>query len=253
MPENPTAVYEGDYFTGASQGFGYTDYDTDKQPMIPTFKTYLRRIDHYAGSGAGKRILDVGAATGFFLNLAREEGWQTSGIEPSDSAAQIARNKNLDVKTGILLPETFPSGYFDAITLWDVIEHLPDPKATLGIVHDLLKPGGVLAINTPDASSTWSWLMGKKWHLLCPPEHLSLFTKTAMERLLQASGFELLERDKIGKKFTLQYIAQTLAHWRKSQFWESAARRLHASAVGDWSIPINLRDNVFLVARKVSA
>lgn len=250
MPANSVAVYEGDYFTGATQGFGYTDYDVDKQPMVPTFQNYLRRIARYVAPATGKRLLDVGAATGFFLNLARAEGWETAGIEPSESAAQMARDKRLDVKTGLLIPGVFAPASFDVITLWDVIEHLPDPLATMTVVSGLLKPGGLIAVNTPDSSSLWARIMGRQWHLLCPPEHLCLFSNAALDRLLGRIGLTLLERDKIGKSFTLQYVAQTLAHWQKFKLWESVAHALQESKVGGWSVPLNLRDNVFLLARK---
>ena len=253
MPEHPEEVYAGDYFTGASQGFGYTDYDVDKQPMVPTFKTYLERIGRYTAPGEGKKMLDVGAATGFFLNLAREAGWETAGIEPSVSAAQLAREqKKLDVRAGLLEPGVYAPGSFDVITLWDVIEHVPDPVGFSRLVHDLLKPGGVYAINTPDASSLYGRAMGEKWHALCPPEHLTLFTNEALDQLLAASGFQMLERGKIGKSFTVQYIFQTLGHWQKSKILFSLSQGLSKIGVGGISIPLNLRDNVFLLARKAS-
>ena len=251
MPEHPEKVYEGDYFSGATQGFGYTDYDADKLPMVPTFKTYLDRIAHYLAPAPGRKILDVGAATGFFLNLAREAGWETAGIEPSESAAQMARDqKKLDVRAGLLEPGVYEPGSFDVITLWDVIEHVPDPLAFSRLVHSLLKPGGIYAINTPDASSWYGRAMGEKWHALCPPEHLALFTNEALDQLLNKSGFQLLERGKIGKSFTVQYILQTLGHWQKSKMLFSLSQGLSKIGVGGISIPLNLRDNVFLLARK---
>ena len=250
MPADALAVYEGDYFSGASQGFGYKDYDADKQAMVPTFRKYLQRIARYLPPKPGKRLLDVGAATGFFLNLARNEGWETAGIEPSDAAAALARKKQLDVKTGILAPGKFPAASFDVITLWDVLEHLPDPIATMNVVVDLLKPGGIIAINTPDASSMWAKMMGSSWHLLCPPEHLCLFSHTGLETLLGRIGLMSLEQGKIGKSFTLQYVAQTMAHWRKSKMWDAAAHSLQQSSMGRWGIPLNLYDNFFVLARK---
>jgi len=250
MPANPLKIYEGDYFTGGKHGFGYTDYDRDKQAMIPTFETYLRRIARHAAPAPGKRLLDVGAATGFFLDLARQAGWETAGIEPAETAAAVARGKKLDVKTGILEPDVYTESSFDVITLWDVIEHLPDPVATMRLITALLKPGGVVAINTPDSSSLWSKLMGSRWHMLCPPEHLCLFSTHSFDLMLAQIGLRMLERDKIGKSFTMQYVAQTLANWQGGALWGTVAQRLQKSRIGGWGVPINLRDNVFLLARK---
>src|SRR3989344_2020238 len=73
-------VYGEDYFSGARGGFGYVDYDADKEPMAPVFEKYLRRIARY---GTGRRILDVGAATGFFLDIARRAGFDAYGVELS--------------------------------------------------------------------------------------------------------------------------------------------------------------------------
>ena len=253
MPENSLEIYEGDYFSGSTHGFGYTDYDRDKQAMIPTFNKYLRRIARYTAPAPGKRLLDVGAATGFFLDLARQAGWDTAGIEPAESAAAVARGKNLDVKTGILESDLYMESSFDVITLWDVLEHLPDPLTTMRLITALLKPNGVVAINTPDSSSLWSKLMGTRWHMLCPPEHLCLFGTRSFDRMLGEIGLKLLERDKIGKSFTMQYVAQTLANWQGGALWGTVAQRLQKSRVGRWGVPINLRDNVFLLARKLAS
>lgn len=248
MPRNALQVYEGDYFTGASHGFGYVDYDRDKEAMIPTFRTYLKKIARYLPEKG--RMLDIGAATGFFLDLARAAGWETVGIEPSGSAAEKAGKKGLDVRTGILEAGRFAPSSFEAITMWDVLEHLPDPAAVLGVATELLKPGGVLCINTPDAGSTWARLMGARWHLLCPPEHLCLFSGRSLAVLLSGCGLKSLERTKIGKRFTLPYIAQTLAHWHKLRLWEFVAAGLQHSPIRSWGVPINLRDNVFVMAQK---
>jgi hypothetical protein len=131
-----------------------------------------------------------------------------------------------------------------------VIEHVPDPLAFSRLVNDLLKPGGIYAINTPDASSWYGRMMGEKWHALCPPEHLALLTNEALDQLLNKSGFQLLERDKIGKSFTVQYIVQTLGQWQRSKMLSALSQGLNRVGVGGISIPLNLRDNVFLLARK---
>jgi 2-polyprenyl-3-methyl-5-hydroxy-6-metoxy-1,4-benzoquinol methylase len=195
-------------------------------------------------------MLDVGAATGFFLDLARGQGWRVQGVEPSDHAASLARAKGIDVRTGVIESCDAPSKSFDAITMWDVIEHLPDPAATMGRVAELLKPGGVVAINTPDSGSALATLMGENWHLVVPPERLNLFHRRSLRVLLEKQGFEILQTTSLGKRFTLQYIAQTLSHWWNIKPIEAAHRRLRRMRAGQWSVPLNLFDNVFVLARK---
>jgi len=140
-----------DVFRGGGDGFGYPDYDRDKQAMAPTFTAYLDRIARI--SGRTGTLLDVGAATGFFMGMARARGWSVSGVEVSDHASQTARSRGFDVRTGVLTGQDFEDSSFDAITMWDVLEHMEDPARDVTKSAALLKKGGVLAINTPDSGS----------------------------------------------------------------------------------------------------
>ena len=116
-------VYNEGYFTGESECTGYANYDVDKEPMVPTFKEYLKRIKALA---PGKRLLDVGAATGFFLEIARNEGYEVRGVEISAYASVCAREKGIDVTAGTL-KDIPSSASFDVITMFDVIEHVSNP------------------------------------------------------------------------------------------------------------------------------
>jgi len=247
LPESSLEIYSQDYFEGATEGHGYVEYDRDKEAMIPSFKRYLELIEKAHGKKG--KILDVGAATGFFLDIARKQGWETAGVEPSDYAAGIGRSKGLDVQTGTLDTFDAPDHSFDVITLWDVIEHVPDPRAVLRRVRRLLKPGGIVAINTPDADSLWARVMGLQWHLIVPPEHLHLFGVRSLRRVLADTEFDCLMVSKIGKTFTVQYVFHTLAHWQKLYIWKKLADHFTRNPLGKIGLPINLRDNVFLLGR----
>src|ERR1035438_4821407 len=105
MPEDARKIYSRTYFEGGGDGFGYPDYDRDKQAMAPTFTAYLDRIARI--SGRTGTLLDVGAATGFFMGMARARGWSVSGVEVSDHASQTARRRGFDVRTGVLTGQDF--------------------------------------------------------------------------------------------------------------------------------------------------
>jgi SAM-dependent methyltransferase len=250
IPPSTLQIYSSDYFSGAAGGFGYVDYDRDKRPMAFTFERYLDMLAQFSPSGAS--LLDIGAATGFFLDVARKRNWQTYGIEPSDYAANIGREKGIPIKTGVLEERDFRPNSFDAVTLWDVIEHLPEPRATLLTIHQVLKPGGILAINTPDSGSLLATVLGLKWHLVVPPEHLNLFHRKSLGTLLESCGFEVLRVASIGKRFTLQYVFQTLAHWSGSKLFQRVASHLQSVSIGKLGVPVNLYDNMVLCARKRS-
>jgi len=245
--ENLT-LYSDDYFTGAVGGHGYADYDRDKQVMVPTFLRYLDMIEKV--QPAKGTMVDVGAATGFFLKLAVERGWNGVGIEPSAYASEVGRAKGLDVRTGIFTSETMPPSSVDVMTLWDVLEHVPDPKDLVNSVYQALRPGGVAAINTPDSGSLLARALGPKWHLVVPPEHLFLLNMRSLRMMLADGRFEILFEGRIGKQFTIQYAMETLYHWQKLGIWKKTFELIRGTAIGRVGIPINLHDNMFILARK---
>lgn len=248
MPDNTLAIYSGDYFTGAKNGFGYVDYDRDKAVMKPTFEHYLQIIQEYRRPPG--ELLDVGAATGYFVGLANAAGWQAYGIEPSDEAVQIATAKGLAVRNGILTQDTYPPASFDVVTLWDVLEHIPEPHGILSTVYRILKPGGVAVFNTPDSGSLWARTMGLRWHLIVPPEHVNLFSGKSLRVALEKHRFKVRDERRIGKTFTIQYVMQTLAHWQDLGIWHSMSNMLQGRRIGKLGIPINLYDNMFVLATK---
>ncbi len=246
--EAVASLYGTDYFSGAREGFGYVDYDTDKAAMKKTFGRYLDLMGGAcAATGA---LLDVGAATGYFLSLARDRGWRTSGVEISPYAAAHARKKGFDVQTGTLETAAFSPASFSAITVWDVIEHVADPSTLLSRMHSLLLPNGMIALSTPDVGSMVARVLGKRWHAYVPPEHLWYFSGSTMRRLLERNGFSDITVRKIGKRFTLAYMAKTLATTHPSRFAALMASFIQKTGLGAIVIPFNLRDNIFVTARK---
>lgn len=152
--------------------------------------------------------------------------------------------------TGTLEQQDIPANSFDAVTAWDVIEHLPNPELTLRHITTLLKPGGVLAINTPHGGSMLTRLLKTHWHLVVPPEHVHFFNPHNLERLLSPMGLNVLMHKKIGKKFTLPYILQMLGSWWKIPALMRLSECAQASPLKHIAVPINLRDNFFLIAQK---
>lgn len=246
---DPKSLYSADYFSAAKAGFGYVDYDYDKQPMVPVFKQYLAYLKKLA-PGPGGRLLDLGAATGFFVNLAQADGWQAQGVEISDYAAKLGRQKDLDILTGTLTSLSLPESAYQAITMLDVLEHLTDPLPTLKEAYKILSPRGLLLINTPDAGSWLAKLLGKGWHLLVPPEHLHYFNRNNLKKFLSDNGFKVVLETKIGKTFTLEYIFKTLYLWQKLALWKFLSRLVRRGWLKKISLPIHLRDNLLLIAQK---
>jgi SAM-dependent methyltransferase len=149
---------------------------------------------HWAGQEQG-RLLDVGCGAGYFLSGMRRHGWEVSGLEVSRRAAQIAeRDYGLEVRVGELGSMAFAASSFDVVTLWNVLEHLPSPKGDLRIIHDILRPGGLLAFGIPNAASLDARVFGRFWAGLDMPRHLHVFAPEALGRMLTELGFRVAGR-----------------------------------------------------------
>jgi 2-polyprenyl-3-methyl-5-hydroxy-6-metoxy-1,4-benzoquinol methylase len=142
-------------------------------------------------SWPGARLLDVGFGAGAFLRWASAAGWQAVGIDPDPIAVAAARETGLRVYQGSI-EQTPPEAPFDVITANHVVEHVHDPRRMLERVHDLLKPGGLVWIETPNLSSVGHQIFGAAWLGLDPPRHLVLFTRSRLHDLLTALGFRVL-------------------------------------------------------------
>lgn len=245
---DPTAVYNEDYFSGATGGFGYVDYDADKEPMVPTFNKYIDLFAKY-GKPSGS-LFDIGAATGFFLKIAKKRGYSVSGVEMSDHAAKMARNDGINVSSGDMMSMTIESASFDIVTMLDVLEHMTEPFRELMETKRILKPHGLLVVNAPNGQSVLARILKTKWHLVLPPEHLFYFSPKNLSMYMEQNGFKTLYSGSIGKKFTFQYIFKMLYKWQKLPVWNFLSKVFSKGFLSHIYIPINLYDNFFMIFEK---
>ena len=151
-----------------------------------------RAIAHYIHPG---RMLDVGCATGAFLDGMREHGWKVMGIEPGTRAAVYAREvlglqvQNTTFEAAQLEPESL-----DLVTMWNVLEHLSDPRQAFYRIKKALRPGGLLVFAIPNTESYDLRIFKKYWAGYDLPRHLFVFPPAALEKMLRATGFTILER-----------------------------------------------------------
>ncbi len=231
------SVYGASYFRGAGTGRGYDDYAGLEASLRKTFASRLRRLGPPA---PGARLLDVGAAYGFAVAEARRAGWQAWGLELSRAAARVAAAAGTPVLVAEAARAPFAAGSLDAVTLWDVLEHLPDPHAALAELARLLRPGGLLALSTGDVGSLAARLSGSRWHLYSLPEHLFFFSRQSLRLLLGAHGLRVESMRAEGARYPLGYLAERL---RKTLLRRPAARPARFPGAA-WSIPVNLFDIV---------
>ena len=230
--------YEHDGIRNGLEFFGYDDYLTDEQNIRITFAKRLKTIERYAKKGA---LLDVGCATGFFLDLARSKGWEVAGTEVSEFSALCAREKfGVDVRLGVLKDLRFDAGKFNVVTMWDVIEHVVDPVGELEEVWRILRDGGLLSLITPDAGSLVARALGNRWEeFRRVREHVYFFSRRTMTQMLHKAGFEVLRIESADKVF---YLGPAM-HRLKYYTWDGAITNAAASlvyAVGLDKVRINI-------------
>jgi SAM-dependent methyltransferase len=149
---------------------------------------WLRYVEETLGTSG--LLLEIGCSYGYFLKAARERGWTVRGVEPGRDASDFARRKlGLDVVKGTIADLDGDPAGFDAVVAWHVLEHDSNPREFMRITANLLKPGGVLGIRVPNLESTVSRLAGETWQWLSPPEHVCMYRKATLVRLLRE--FEL--------------------------------------------------------------
>jgi 2-polyprenyl-3-methyl-5-hydroxy-6-metoxy-1,4-benzoquinol methylase len=140
----------------------------------------------------GKKLLDIGCATGNYLSLMKTRGWKVKGIEPSKKACQIGKKTGLDIINSDLQNAKI-NDTFDLITMRHVIEHFEDPFSELKKINKLLVKNGILIIATPNVSSWEFKLFNKNWGAFEVPRHLFLFNKQTLSKLLRKTGFKVID------------------------------------------------------------
>lgn len=236
---DPGAYYTGDYFSGGHAD-GYADY---RGAELVLRREFARTVDFIRKYRDGGRLLDVGCAYGFFL---QEAGpfYDVAGIELAEDAAAHGRAQGLRVLSGVADENNLAElGMMDVIVLLDVIEHLPDPHATLALCARHLHIGGILVITTGDFGSLYARLAGARWRLMTPPQHLWYFTRASIERMTRPLGLRVEVFDHPWKIVPLSLI---LFQIRRMLGIRSAV----AAASGRLGLPINLFDAMRVVLRK---
>lgn len=234
----------------ASLSAAYADVSDDeyaRESSSRSINAYfsLNTIGRFVPEGA---LLDVGCATGYFLNAARLR-YSVRGVELSRDAVRFARESlGLDVLQGTLADARFPDASFDVVTLNDVIEHVADPRALLEEIHRVLKPNGLLYIVTPDIGSLTAQLLRTRWWGL-RPAHIFYFSRPTLQALLRKTGFEPVHTRYYGRVFRCAYWLSRLRNYSQS-FVRSIGRWIDWLGIEHKLVYLNTFDSIECCARK---
>ncbi len=240
-----------DYGPPESGSFhGYRDYIADRAPIEAKFAETLAWIERFVEPG---RLLDVGAGPGFMLSAARERGWGVRGLDLNPWAASYAREQlGVEVIRDRLESAAFEPASFDAITMMDLLEHVSDPDALIGEAARVTRPGGMLALLTPDAGSLVSRALGRRWpEIQRAGEHLVLLSVRGVSSLVSRHGYEVVGWHSVGKTSSAITLLADVA-----PALPAAARivgpLLHASGLGERQVSFDPHTKFVLYARRRS-
>jgi 2-polyprenyl-3-methyl-5-hydroxy-6-metoxy-1,4-benzoquinol methylase len=179
------------------------------------------------------------------------QGWETHGCELSPADFEIARAKHGD-RILHLNFEEFPlaHGPFDAVTLQDVFDHLPDPMGALAKCRALLRPGGLLVIKVHDISCLYARFTGANFYAIMPPSHLFYYNRSSLTTMLEKAGFRVTASRHIGHLLKLKTVFFRLSRGDRKSPYYRVFDRLNRSPIGDWKIYKNLHDIITVFAVK---
>ncbi len=241
-------LYGEDYFHGDE----YADYVSEAPELRANFRRRLETLARLQPESERGRLYEVGAAYGFFLDEAKGAYGTVSGIDISSDAATFAREQvGVDVTAGDYLG-TDLDGQVDLLCMWDTVEHLATPGDFIIKAGQDVRPGGLIALTTGDIDSLNARMRGKRWRMIHPPTHLHYFSRRTMTLLLDRAGFDVVHHETAGNARTLRGIAYAVLvlRARKQRLFDVVTRVPGLSWVLDRSVTLDLRDIMFVVARR---
>lgn len=278
--------YQKGYFTGNKKLRAYADYEGDQRTIKMNMRNYLNCIKHYLNNKGGVanvffskkpdpipslprdgreyckkifashqnlKLLDCGCAMGYFMEEAKQLGFDSYGVDISHYAADKAKKmfgKKIRISTVENIDSLFKNERFDVITMFDLIEHLKNPRLVLLKLRKLLNKNGIIVLQTGDVSSKWATLQGPNWHFFAPPQHLHFFNRDTITRLLCQSGFKVTEVLTEGKWVSLRYLFHMMRYANKDRLGDFLYRITHKNIVGKIPILFKLGDNMIVIAKR---
>jgi 2-polyprenyl-3-methyl-5-hydroxy-6-metoxy-1,4-benzoquinol methylase len=187
----------------------YRDYVEARPMKLIHFRRRLESLQPLLRPG---RLLDIGCSCGYFLEIAAEHGYDVHGVEFSSTAISAAADSvRARILQGTL--EDMPrdqKGSFDVVSAFDLIEHIDQPGPFLDAVAEFLRPGGKVVICTPDSEHFLRYVMGSRWPMLQPMQHLSIFSRRSLQTALEKSGFTEVRLGTAYKTLSAAYLVDQI-------------------------------------------
>ncbi len=207
--EDLPSLYTTNYFNNSS--FGYEEYELTADLRIKNFAHWYSVVKPYTAKDKGN-ALDIGCAAGYFLEILKADGWNIQGIELDQAMIEKLKQKNIPAYEKTF--EEFPADKkYKLITLFDVLEHLPDTQGSLKKLASILDDGGVIALITPDYNSKQRKFFGKKWFQFKPHEHIHYFSPDTLKRAIEPYGLTVLHHENGGQFADVDFLLNRLERY----------------------------------------
>jgi SAM-dependent methyltransferase len=222
------------------------DYGEELDGLRVTYGAALDRLTSHLDARQG--LLDVGCGSGFVLELARERGWSdVHGVEPSgDAIAKAAPGIRPLIVQDMMRAELFAQGSLSAVTLFQVLDHMPDPLGILSDCREILRPGGVILAFNHNVTALSARVLGEKSPII-DVEHTYLYSPETMRRLFVKAGFEVLSVSPVRNTYSISYLTHLLPLPRALK--QSLLPRLRGTSIGRLQLTVPL-GNLCLVGRR---
>jgi 2-polyprenyl-3-methyl-5-hydroxy-6-metoxy-1,4-benzoquinol methylase len=202
---NPVTLFKKDYLVKCVNcGFVFCNRIPTREELIEEYSKYGRNdylspitilrynelLDNIEKYRKTNRLIDVGCGIGYFLEIAKQRGWEVFGTEYTDNAVEICRKKGINMQQGVLDSMNYETGYFDVITSFEVMEHINNPNSEVENFSKILRQGGLLYITTPNFNGFSRHIAKADWNIVHYPEHLSYYTPKTISYLMKLHGFK---------------------------------------------------------------
>lgn len=231
-------------------------YPADYEPHQPTAGTSnpnkMERRLVGRPTAEHRRLLDVGCGNGAFLRRMNALGWEVCGVDPAASAVESIRQRlGLPALVGSVPHPELPPSSFDAVTLWQVLEHLHRPLETLGAIRDLLTPQGRLILSVPNVESRAAEFFGNAWIGVDLPKHMLHFSRATLRQMVEKAGFRVLSVQLLRESEWVRRSAElAVRRGCKSALMRLLTIRKASSFLSRWWHCRGRGDNILLVAEK---
>jgi SAM-dependent methyltransferase len=241
-PEQWGELYGSSYFFGDE----YVDYIGEEPALRKNFRRDLTFMRKYCPSG---RLFEVGSAYGFFLDEARRH-YEVRGVDIHKEGCRYAREKfALDAQAEDFLSMPIAAGSYDAVAMWDMLEHVPNPHEFLSKAAAILKKGGYVFFSTLDITSWLARLQGRSWRQIHPPTHVSYFSRRSLEIMLKRAGFSVASVKYYGdyRSWNNTWFNLLVLRAKNKRLYES----LKQKGLLNGEYYLNTFDHVYMAAQKL--